>query len=584
MSATAAISFDDLNFEVPEFEEEKPKHKQLPIYTLDLETDPFLNGRYPEAFCAGLFTGTEFYSTWGENCVAEMHEIVKGLPPGIIYIHNGGRFDVFYLMRWVVGHQATIINSRVVKALADCHGGKHQIRDSYAIMPFALAKYKKDEIDYKLFEKDVRELHREKIVTYLKGDCVYLHELCSAFVEMWPNTPLTIGSTAMGELKKLHVFENLGPITDNDIRSKYYYGGRVECFKSGILRGNWNVFDVNSMYPYVMKEFLHPVEMPGIDTKKIRSTTCFLTVEGKNYGAFPCRTKTGLRFDIEDGIFHVTIHEWETALRYNLFEPRKIHRCVNFRNRSSFGEFIDTFYDRCNAAKAANDDIHTLFYKFVLRSSYGKFAQNPEHYYDYTISKPDADLRGLGWIPSLIPDVAIPEDDDFIVWKKRSKIITRYNVATAASITGGARALLMEGIAKAKNPIYCDTDSLICEDLPGVQTNIMDLGGWKLEATADKACIGGKKLYALFSSDQKVIKKYITDKSDASIKWMPIYTNEFGQPEICVKQANKGVALSSDEIQEVCNGRTVQSRRDAPSFKLDGSYNFISRKVRMTAN
>jgi DNA polymerase elongation subunit (family B) len=365
---------------------------------------------------------------------------------------------------------------------------------------------------------------------------------------------ITVGSTAMGELKKLHSFENLGKTIDADIRSKYYYGGRVECFKRGILKGAWKVFDVNSMYPSVMKNFLHPIDSPEADTVKVRKSTCFISAEGKNYGAFPTRTKSnGLRFDIESGLFHVSIHEWEAALSHNLFEPTKIKRCINFRNRGTFAEFVDTFYSKRNKAKIDGDDIHALFYKYILNSAYGKFAQNPAKYLEYTITDATVNLESRGWKAISINSTGTGAANTYIIWKRPpEKLVSKmYNVATGASITGASRAVLMDAIARADTPIYCDTDSIICKGLKGVVLDEEKLGAWKQEATANKACIAGKKLYALFQRGK------------------------------CVKQANKGVKITAQEIEDVCNGMVVQSHRDAPSFHLDGSYNFISRKVRM---
>jgi len=92
----------------------------------------------------------------------------------------------------------------------------------------------------------------------------------------------------------------------------------------------------------------------------------------------------------------------------------------------------------------------------------------------------------------------------------------------------------------------------VCSDLPLAVKDASRLGAWKLEAECDSAAIAGRKLYALFMGEK------------------------------CVKQANKGVAVTSTDIWNVCLGDIVESKRDAPSFKLDGSYNFISRRVRMT--
>lgn len=553
---TTPFDFTSLNFDVPpDTDEVSVDFSRVPIYTSDLETDPFRYGRYPMPFVAGFFDGTDYQYFWGVDCIDRMFAMIANLPPGIIYFHNGGRFDIYYCMKHIIGYPALIINGRIVVARCKSLNPKkpHEIRDSYAIMPFSLSKYKKDEIDITHLEKNVRTKYKSEIIRYLKGDCTYLYELCSAFVKMF-GPKITVGSTAMGELKKFHSFENLGKTCDTDIRSQYYYGGRVECFQRGILSGKWKVYDVNSMYPSVMKNFLHPVDTPEADTVKIRKSTCFITAEGKNYGAFPTRQKNGgLRFDIDRGIFHVTIHEWETALRHNLFEPTKIRRCINFRNRISFAEFVDSFYVKRNEAKIAGDDIHALFYKYILNSAYGKFAQNPDKYNEYTITDATVNLESSGWRANSIESVDSTATNSYIIWQRKpvKQHAKMFNVATGASITGASRSVLLDAIAKADTPIYCDTDSLICKGLTGVNLDETELGAWKLEATANEACIAGKKLYALFNKG------------------------------VTVKQANKGVKITAQEIKDVCRGVVIQSQRDAPSFHLDGSHTFIKRKVRM---
>lgn len=549
----------DFNFVPPEDTDEPVKRKSkemVPIYTCDLETDPFAFGRYPEPFSADFYDGYTHSTFWGSGCIDRLCEHIENQPSGIIYLHNGGRFDIYYLMRLVRGNPALIINGRIVRTFCKAAGGKyHEIRDSYAIMPFALAKYKKDYIDYKLMEPDVRENHKDEIIHYLKGDTTYLHELCVGFLEMFGNK-LTIGSAAMKELQKHHQFESLSNKADGEIRSEYYYGGRVQCFEKGILKGPWKVYDVNSMYPYVMKAYDHPISMPGSITTKIRKSTCFVKVEGTNHGAFPTRTKTGLRFDIEEGTFTVTIHEFNAALEHGLFVPRRIRQCINFGQRSNFSGFVDHFYEKREQAKTTGDEMHGLFYKFVLNSAYGKFAQNSDKFMEYCISEGNENLTSKGWTPYETDDIS--KERSYIIWKRKPQLSTErtarnYNVATGASITGAARAVLLSSIAQSESPIYCDTDSIVCKKLSGVKFHDKILGSWKEEATADTACIGGKKLYALFDAKRA-----------------------------CVKQANKGVNLTPEEIRQVCKGQTIESKRIAPSFHLDGSYNFITRNVRMT--
>ena len=534
-----------------------------PIYTLDLETDPFLHGRIPVAFAVGFWNGVTYHRTWGENCIEEMREFLVKQEPGIIYIHNGGKFDVVgFLMQWVINQPMRVINNRIVRCEMKTNhvfGGSHEIRDSFSIMPFSLKgfKGKQQKLDIEMWklegyaccdlagraEKTTRELYKDEIDEYLRMDCVVLWNLCTAFVDRFGDK-LTIGTTAMGEIKRFHKFETLSDTSDKDIRSNYFYGGRVQCFQTGILPGEWKVYDVNSMYPFVMKEYKHPIGQSW-ESDRIEPETCFVSVEGYNYGAFPNRKKDGgIGFVEEFGVFHVSIHEWIAAIEYDLFKPTRIIRTVNFDEQSSFAEFVNTFYDARKIAKAEGDSITELLMKFVLNSGYGKFAQSPDNYREYFITD-KTHFVGEEW-------EATAMEEKYIIWSKPSIDASRYNVATGASITGAARSVLLRAIATAVEPIYCDTDSIVCRDLPGALKSASDLGSWKLEADATLAAIAGKKTYAFFNGSE------------------------------CVKLASKGVRATPIDILNVCSGKQIEIANDAPSFKLDGRVNFITRTMRIT--
>lgn len=531
-----------------------------PIYTFDIETDPFQYGRNPQPFACGLYTGDEWFHTWGKNCIQKMQTILHNLPSGIVFAHNGGKFDYFFCMDWLSSrHRVMIVNGRLVRGhmwLPDGH--THELRDSYAIMPFALKNYKKDEIDYRTFDKEYRETHKKKILAYLKDDCVYLHELCVSFFDMFGDN-LTIGGTSMKQLKKLHKFDELTAEQDAMIRKPYYYGGRVQCFESGVLypsKGNkFLAYDLNQCYPYSMSRFNHPIGEPIKRTDcKITDKTFFLTVEGRNYGAFPQRTDNGLRFDIDRGVFSVSIHEFNAAIDTAKFEVQSIREVVDFERVGNFNSFVDKYHSLRRAAQLANDKVGALFYKYVCNSAYGKFAQNPESYKDYMITDAYTNLcvqlNDVEWEPCVINDNA-----QYIVWQKPSQMDTRYNVATGASITGAARSLLIRALAHAKRPLYCDTDSIVCEGLEGVTIDDTQLGAWKVEKMGDRMAIGGRKLYALF------------DGVD------------------CVKMASKGARLTADQILSIANGGIVEWKKDAPSFDLKAhTTRFIHREIRKTGS
>lgn len=549
----------------------KPKAKKLPpIYTADLETDPFAYNQMIAPFAAGFYDGQDFELSWGKDCIAKFFAMLETKPAGIIYIHNLGGFDFFWMLPYFTG-ETLIRNSRIVSTHCKARDGQlHEIRDSYAIMPFALKEYKgkdgkkvKLDIDIEKLNKANRANHKPEIVAYLRMDCVGLHELVTKFIERFGDK-LTIGSTAMQELQKLHDFIRIDNAEeDHEIRSQFYYGGRVQCFQSGVLKGKWKVYDVNSMYPYVMKTYRHPIGKVDRIGTKIGKETAFILTEGHNYNAFPFRDKDGnLRFDVDYGTFGVTIHEWNVALKYGLFKPKRVISTYNFKAWGTFAAFVDKFAREKIEGKRENDSTKYLFAKTISNSGYGKFAQDSSQYMEYQITDDKTNLLPRDPCDACRMDHCsehwnvdtIYTEFHLILWKKANPKPVFYNVATGCSITGASRSVLLEAYANADNPVYCDTDSLICERLNNVPFSDVDLGAWKEEGSGDILAIAGKKLYALFAKGKSI------------------------------KQANKGCRISAKEIRYLAGSdeREIIYQRESPSLSIDGDYRFLQRRIRKT--
>jgi DNA polymerase type B, organellar and viral len=525
------------------------------IAVLDLETDPFEYQRMIYPFVAGFYDGNTFTSYWGKDCIDRSVAMIKSLPePYLIYAHNGGRFDFFYYLPHIERH-LRIVNNRIIQTYL----GIHELRDSYAIMPFALEQYKKTPIDYSKFTAQSRDKNRSEILSYLSDDCRDLYDLCVAFHQEFGDN-LTIGGTAMKQLRKFHPFQTGNQDYDAKLRKDFYFGGRNQCFETGIIKGPVKVYDVNSMYPKAMQDYLHPVSTGLYRGHRIDSRTCFVKVEGKNEGAFPVRSKDGsLDFTVSSGVFCTSIHEFNAAEETGTFKPQRILQTIGYSRRESFAEFVSYFYSARTKAKEVDDKIHALFYKFVLNSAYGKFAQNPENYADWFITKagefpPDwhsckkscTDDCRKKWTPSFMCE-------DYIIWERPLMELNFYNVATGASITGAARAVLLRGIAASPRPLYCDTDSIISIGPTNVPVSETELGAWKLEAEGTMAAICGKKLYAIFKGSE------------------------------CIKKAHKGARLEGSDILKIAKGSTVESCNPVPAFKFDGSWTFTKRAIRRTA-
>jgi hypothetical protein len=542
------------------------KAEEKRVAVIDAETDPFRHGREPKAFAWGYFDGETYRDFWGDDSTDQLLAWLESIEaPLMLYAHNGGKFDFFYLLRkGALTNPLKIIGGRIVKAGM----GIHELRDSFSIIPIPLGKYKKETIDYELFERERRERHRKEILHYLAVDCESLYELVSAFVNRF-GPRLTIGATALGKISELHPFERCKQNHDEQFRP-FYFGGRVECFEAGIIKGNWRVYDVNSMYPHVMRNYLHPtgetymsianasINARG-DCELFGARPYFAHIRAESAGALPIRRKDadgeGLDFPrTSDGEFLACSHEIRKGLELGLL---KIHEVVNAwvpRNTISFGAFVDQYIAEKIAAAQSGDEIAYWFAKFLLNSGYGKFGQDPNNYRRYEIMSADDHARRRklikeGW--SLFADYGSWE-----IWQRPDPKPVYYDVAISASVTSAGRAELLQGIYHAMRPIYCDTDGLICLGLyGGTKIDATELGAWKCEVgESTEIAIAGKKLYALMNGSD------------------------------CVKLASKGAKMKAADIFAVARGEKFLWQSPAPNFKLDGEVRFIERTIEATTH
>lgn len=354
----------------------RKKAPERRVAVIDYETDPFLYGRIPKPFVAGFYESEIGYKYfWGRDCVRDLLGFLESVDvPLQIYAHNGGKFD-FFLMLEHLENPVKIINGRIVRATL----GKHILQDSYAILPIPLRVFDKDDIDYRKLEEDVRDIHREEILSYLKKDCTSLYDLVSRFRDRFGDR-LTIGGTAIKRLRELHPFDSQRKSHDEKIRP-YYFGGRVEAFETGILSGNFHVYDVNSMYPHVMRDYLHPTgsryksSYSGIMDKKGRISgftdypVFFARIHCQQNGAFPVRIKDRpLDFSVPEGEFFVTSHELKAAVETGRVQNVKVLEVLAPEETIQFRDYVDLYSAEKVAAKKSGDKAGEIFAKLLLNS------------------------------------------------------------------------------------------------------------------------------------------------------------------------------------------------------------------------
>lgn len=520
--------------------------------TADCETNPFEHGAHMEPFIWGFYDGKvyrRFFST------VEFVEFIKGFN-GIIYMHNGGKFDCAFLTEHF-SNPLLIINGRVAKVrIGDC-----ELRDSWSILPTPLRDYAKDSFDYNKNRPELRDLHMEEIEHYLRNDCIFLYEYVNTFVSQFGHT-LTLASAAMRYWQSNYDdsgIKNLSGEKGMRYRAQFapfYYGGRVECFESGMIETPFKVYDINSAYPYAMSH-----DMPyGFhysitdEYDKENSDRAFFIVDATPNGCFPFRDEKGnLSFPRNRrDTYHVTGWELNAGIDTNSVKIHSIIKAYYFKETVNFTGYVKEFYGK----KARYKDVDNAQYniaKLMMNSLYGKFSADAEKYKEAIIC---TQSEMMGYITQKErpwePNAFEPFGENFIGERELSmEKLYYFNIATGASITGFGRAYLWRAISASTRPLYCDTDSLACisAELPVGRK----LGQWELEADCDTGAIAGKKMYAFRLT---------------SGKW---------------KIASKGVRLKAADIVRVASGESVEYKSEFPTFGLKTGFRYITRNIRNTA-
>jgi hypothetical protein len=529
---------------------------------IDCETDPFRPGRvHIEPFVWG------YYDKEGFRTFAKSIDLVRFISdkPITVYAHNGGKFDFHFLLDWVNSEdEVTKIHGRIARARI----GVCEIRDSFCLFPDKLSAWKKDEIDYDKFERDVRDVHFREIVKYLEGDCRYLYELIEGFREAY-GTSLTLASAALtfwaehfnNKQKPKMAKSSEGQADYYERWSRYYFGGRVQVREPGIHVAKIDSWDINSAYPYAMTHdhpagpnaFASKIEGPGLERKLI-------TLTGPSRGFFPVRKKTGGIWFPEDGeIRRFNVTGWEYIAACELgFVANSIEEVWEFAATRNFTPYVDHFWKIKNKAEKGSSE--RLWAKLFLNGLYGKFAANPQNYdrtflvdfsnaWDFS-EKIGGQISGTCGARAIVSAPLLPQQ------------IRYYDVVTGLSITGFVRAVLMKAAFNHRT-LYMDTDN-IKQIGPCHLPAIKGLGGWEHEGTYTKAIFAGPKLYGMENENE-------TD------------------PDKRYKFASKGIALPPNPkiamaiLERLAKGGEYTSNRIAPSYSLGANPRLIERTVRMTS-
>jgi len=516
--------------------------------TADSETNPF-DGTEVKPFIWAFYDGEICEIFEGPGATKNFINYIKEFN-GIIYAHNGGRFD--WMFSEIISaiddaKPLMLINGRIAKARI----GKCEIRDSWLCLPDKLSAFAKDDFDYTWLLPENRDKRRAEIISYITSDVKNLYEPLARFFED-NGQALTQAGASLKDWENMGGnVRRYGPHHDAKFRP-YYFGGRVEVFNyANGEPGPFNIYDVNSAYPYAMT-FQHPLGTRYYQTDDLSDIKggSFWTVIAKSRGALPIRKKDGgvdFPNDNEPREYKVTGWELLCGIETGTLDILSGIGLVPMETES-----MRPFVEKCvkikEAAEKAGDKTGRLLAKLKMNSCYGKYAANPESYKEYILD-PRADTEEAGgWCFDRL--LTTPDGPRGLFWRPAQRA-QFFDVALAASITGHARANLWRAINSCEGVIYCDTDSVLCQNGAKLDRG-GKLGQWDDEGEIARAWIAGKKLYAL-------------EKTGGGYK-----------------TASKGVKATPAEIKRVCAGEVVLIKNDAPTMKIDGRQIFQERHIKIT--
>jgi len=341
----------------------------------------------------------------------------------------------------------------------------------------------------------------------------------------------TRGSTAMAAFllnhytTKIYIHNNEQAI---NLERESYKGGRVECFFLGVLNNEtYYMVDVNSLYPFVMRNNRYPVKYVRIRhnvtvgslDRITRSKACTAKVLIETDEPVYAVRRERCVFPV--GRFWTVLTTPELKYAMAKGHIKAVGDCVVYEQESIFESYVDKFYAMRQEFKSAGVAEYEELCKKMLNSLYGKFGQKGEEWSKIgdCINEPDREELVFNMNGRRVSKLRYLLGEVFLM----SGVGECFDSfpAIAAHVTGYARMYLWSLMQKAGwgNYYYCDTDSLIVNRI-GL-ANLADtmsprkLGHLKIDDSVSSVTIRGLKDYSTVTKTvTKGIRKNAVRLSD----------------------------------------------------------------------
>lgn len=469
-----------------------------------------------------------------------------------VYFHNLSKFDGIMLLKHISNRHEynfkPLIRNLTLYEIAIYRGKKLllRLRDSLHLLPGSLEGLAKTlcpelgvkgKISIQYDELKVKDLLtlRDELLNYMMQDILLLGGVMKKAQEIyWKEynvdivKKITISSLAFTIFRTHFYNQNEWPIyipnrnEDTFIR-RGYYGGHADTY---IPYGeNLYYYDVNSLYPFIMKTFPMPGGKPiwhgklayqDLDNMYGFFEAYVITPPNIKRPFLPHRDdKNTLIFPTGKfvGVYYSEELKYARTLGYKII-PLSGYLYQNV-NSTPFGTFISSLFEKRKEAKKIGAKSLDYMHKITMNSLYGRFGINPkstkteicdEQRYNYLIKTKDFTIaEKLNDKKYIINYWTNTEDLSDTDWSP-PRISA---IQLSAAITAGARIYMYPYISR-DDCYYTDTDSVVLGNpLPEGMISSSELGKFKLEHNVKKGIFLAPKSYCIKTQDgDKVIIKH----------------------------------------------------------------------------
>nr|YP_010127582.1 DNA-polymerase-like [Bougainvillea spectabilis]QPP04906.1 DNA-polymerase-like [Bougainvillea spectabilis] len=470
-----------------------------------------------------------------------------------IYFHNLSRFDGIMLLKHLILNYPNykvkpLMRNNMIYEIA-VYSGKKMLfcfRDSLTLLPGKLESLAnnlcpglgpKGEIPHEKVKPGNLARLKKALLEYMKQDILILGGVMQKAQEIYWNlykidivSKITVSSLSLSIFRMRYYDATNWPIhipnknEDSFIR-RGYYGGHTDAYKP--YGENLYYYDVNSLYPFVMKEFPMPGGVPvwhgnldGMDLDSIFGfieayVVCPKTI---NKPFLPYRDKNNtLLFPTGEfvGVYYSEELKYARDLGYTVIP---ISGYIFKKMESPFKEFVSTLFESRLKAKAEGNEALSYVYKILMNSLYGRFGINPisttteicdENRYKYLIRHSDLIMGEMlndnNYIVSYHSNTL---SGDVISGNHYWNPPKNSAIQLAAAITAAARIYMYPYISR-EDCYYTDTDSVVLgQPLPKEEISSSVLGKLKLEDKIKKGYFLVPKAYYYLNDQNRVVKKF----------------------------------------------------------------------------